>query len=93
MIDLDKISLHSSDGSDIISSTEKKISEKQNQIGGNLSQGSLTLSKLSQRHNTADDDYFYQVKNEYKQHSKQITVERADGSVSALISNMLGMGG
>ena len=28
LIDLDKISLHSSDGSDIISSTEKKISEK-----------------------------------------------------------------
>ena len=46
-VNIDEISLHSSDGSDIISSTEKKLSELERDLQNQLSRSSLTYSKVS----------------------------------------------
>lgn len=47
VIDLDEISLHSSDGSDIMGSTDKKLSEITENVTKQMSRSSLTFSKMS----------------------------------------------
>lgn len=58
-INFDDISLHSSDGSNIITSTDKKLSELEQQIGKTLSRSSQALSKLSHRLSIKDTNDFY----------------------------------
>ena len=60
MINFDEISLHESDGTNIISSTDKKLSELEQRIEKTISHGSLTLSKLSHRLSIKDTNDFYQ---------------------------------
>ena len=58
-IDLEKISLHSSDGSDVITSTDKKLSAKQAELTDGISRSSLALSKVSHRLNSKDSNDHY----------------------------------
>ena len=80
---MDEISLHSSDGSDIISSTEKKLSELEEKMNNQLSRSSLALSKMTGRLNQTDESDYYQsnLKNEYGKaaNNKEILVENEDG--------------
>ena len=63
LINFDEISLHSSDGEDIISSTDKKLSEIEERVNNQLSSSSISLTK------SKDGDNYFQsrVKNEYKE--------------------------
>ena len=80
-INLEEISLHSSDGSDIISSTEKKLSELEEKMNMQLSKSSLAMSKVTGRINQTDESDYYQsnVKNEYRRANKEIIVESEEG--------------
>lgn len=60
VINIDDISLHSSDGSDIISSTDRKLSENGREMANQLSRSSLALSKVSRRIMGTDDEDYYQ---------------------------------
>ena len=82
VINIDEISLHSSDGSDIISSTEKKLSELEEKMNIQLSKSSLALSKVTGRLNQTDESDYYQsnVKNEYRRKpNKDIIIESEEG--------------
>ena len=76
VINLDEISLHSSDGSDIISSTEKRLSGIEEKMNNQLSRSSLALSKMTGRmHKTDDSDYYHShLKNDYGKANKEIMV-------------------
>ena len=84
VIDIDDISLHSSDGSDIMGSTDKKLSEIEENVKNQMSRSSITFSKISLGENQEDDIGYLQsnIKNEYcKQNKKTIIVESADDQV------------
>ena len=51
--------MHSSDGSDIISSTEKKLSELEEKMNMQLSRSSLAMSKVTGRINQTDESDYY----------------------------------
>jgi len=46
LINIDEISLHSSDDSNFLSSTDKKLSEIEQQLGPHLSRSSLAISRF-----------------------------------------------
>ena len=78
--------MHSSDGSDIISSTEKKLSELEEKMNMQLSKSSLAMSKVTGRINQTDESDYYQsnVKNEYRRTNKEIIVENEEGNTHVI---------